>query len=96
MATKKITDERCTVEFRGVEFEISKKALRSVKVQKAMQAPDSPRDVYWALDMMCMGKSDEYFERMPDEDGEANAELGPDEDTLLEFVKAAVEAAAKN
>lgn len=97
MATsKKITDERCVIEFRGVEFEISKKALKSAKVQKAMQAPDSAKDFYWALDKFCLGHYNDYLMKMPNADGVVDEEFGADEDTVVEFVQAAAQAAAKN
>lgn len=96
-AKKKTTTTDCyIVEFRGVEFEISKKAWKSIKVQKACTAPESPKDSYWALDRICLGHLDEYLLKMPNENGEIDEELGADEDTLLEFIKVVAENVPKN
>lgn len=94
MATsKKITDERCVIEFRGVEFEISSKAWKSMKVQKALL---DVTQQFWALDKICLGHYDEYIEKMPDENGNVDEEYGASQDTLGAFLVACGEAVSKN
>lgn len=94
--TRKITDERMVVEFRGVKFEVSSKAWNSVSVQKACTAPDTAHDFFSALDKICLGHFDDYIFKMPDENGEVDEEFGAGKETLAEFVKAVAEASGKN
>lgn len=67
-------DERVTVEFRGEEFEASRTAYLSARVQRGLAvasdpSPASQRQAYDAIDAVCCGRSDEYMGRIPEEDG---------------------------
>lgn len=96
MAGRKVTDSRLVVEFRGGEFEVDKRALESFKVQKAMAcAGKDAAKAFWAIDMICCGRSDEYMSRIPDEDGNVS-ELGCTDEDFAAFMSAVSEAASKN
>lgn len=85
-----------TVEFRGGTYEVSVKAMHSMRVQKAMAMPDEDQAAFWrAMDAICNGKLDEYIDRMPDENGEVS-EYGASVEDMMAFFEAAAGAFGKN
>lgn len=85
----KKTDNIFTVDFRGEKFDVNRAALLSMKVQSAMTRGDEdPKAMYKAIDLICCGKSAEYFDRMPEEDGTVS-EFGATAETFAEFIQAA-------
>lgn len=92
------SDERVTVEFRGGEYEVSKTAYRSARVQRGLALGNDPAhqgDAYDAIDALCCGRSDEYMGRIPEEDGTVGP-YGCSNDAFAAFMAAAGEAIAKN
>ena len=83
--------DKMTVEFRGESFEVDRRALRSVKVLRALAGAGKDADRgYWAIDKVFCGDLDGVIERLPEEDGTVS-DLGASEDALgalLEFVAA--------
>lgn len=85
-----------TVEFRGGTYEVSVKALHSMRVQKAMAMPDDDQPAFWrALDAICNGHLDEYIDNMPDKNGNVS-EYGASVEDMMAFFQAASEAFGKN
>lgn len=85
-----------TVEFRGGTYEVSVKAMRSMRVQKAMAMPDDDQPAFWrALDAICNGHLDDYIDNMPDEDGNVS-EYGASVEDMMAFFQTATEAFGKN
>lgn len=93
-------DDRVTFEFRGVEFEVSRTAYLSARVQRGLavagdMAPASQRMAYDAMDAVCCGLLNEYMGIIPEEDGT----LGPygcSNEAFGAFMAAAGEAISKN
>lgn len=91
-------DERVTVEFRGGEYEVSKTAYRSARVQRGISLGSDPAhqsEAYAAIDALCCGRSDEYMGRIPEEDGTVGP-YGCSNEAFAAFMAAAGEAIAKN
>ena len=98
MGSRKLTDERIEVEFRGEAFEVSLSAYRSARVQKGLALagdPERQAEAYAAIDALCCGRSDEYMGRIPPESGEVGP-YGCSNEDLGAFLAEAVQAAAKN
>lgn len=94
MAEKKA--DTAVMEFRGGEYEVSVKAIRSMRVQKAMAMAGEDVQSYWrAMDAICCGRLDEYIERIPGEDGNVD-EYGASVDDMAEFFTAVAEKYGKN
>lgn len=96
----KVKDDRVKFEFRGHEFEVSRTAYLSARVQKGLALANDPdagsqKAAYAALDALCCGKSDEYMARIPEEDGS----LGPygcSNEAFGAFMSEAAKAIQKN
>lgn len=94
------TDDRVTFEFRGAEFEASRTAFLSARVQRGLavagdMAPASQRMAYDAMDAVCCGRLDEYMGRIPEEDGTLGL-YGCSNEAFAAFMAAAGEAVSKN
>ena len=94
------SDERVTFDFRGAEFEASRTAFLSARVQRGLavagdMAPASQRMAYEAMDAVCCGRLDEYMGRIPEEDG-ALGPYGCSNEAFGAFMAAAGEAISKN
>ena len=93
-------DEKVTLEFRGDEFEVSRTAYLSARVQRGLALsgdpdPESQKLAYAALDAVCCGRMDEYMGRIPEEGGEVGP-YGCSNEAFAAFMAAAGEAIAKN
>lgn len=92
MTTKKF-------EFRGGTYEVDLGAARSIRVQRDISLVGEPGHAakgWESFDKLFCGHLDEYFDRIPGEDGEIG-ECGCTDDDFVAFVRAASEAAnAKN
>ena len=87
---------KVTIEFRGAEFEVSAKAMYSMRVQKAMaMADEDMKGFLHALDLVCCGNLDGYIDRIPGEDGEV-CEYGASVDDMRAFLDAAADRLGKN
>lgn len=92
-------DERVTFEFRGAEYEVSKSAFLSARVQKGLAlasdpAPSSQKAAYTAIDALCCGRSDEYMGRIAEEDGSVGP-YGCSNEAFGAFMSAAGDAISK-
>lgn len=80
-------------EFDGKKYQINKKAIQSMKVQRAMAydgIPEKMHEVWDAMDEIFDGKTVEYMDELG-EDGQ-----GCSAERWGAFFQAAMEAAAKN
>lgn len=80
-------------EYNGREYEVSKAAIGSIKVQRAMAydgVPERMREVWDAIDLVFCGKTSEYMDALSDDP------MGPSAEEWTAFFQAAMEAAAKN
>lgn len=80
-------------EYEGREYEVSKAAISSIKVQRAMAydgVPERMREVWDAIDLVFCGKTSEYMDTLSDEP------TGPSAEQWTAFFQAAMEAATKN
>lgn len=91
-------DDRVTFDFRGGEYEVSRTAFLSARVQKGLALASDPAhqaDAYAAIDALCCGRSEEYMGRIPEEDGSVGP-YGASNEAFGAFMAAAAEAIAKN
>ena len=82
-----------TFEFDGGEYELSRAAIQSMKVQRAMAYdgdPEHMREVWDAIDLIFLGKTSEYMDRLA-----GGNPLGCPPGRWGEFFQATMEAAAK-
>lgn len=86
-------------EFRGGTYEVSVAAARSMRVQRDISLVGEPGHAakgWESFDKLFCGHLDEYFDRIPGDDGDVS-EFGCSDEDFAEFVKAAAGAAnAKN
>lgn len=86
-------------DFRGETFEVCVPAARSARVQRDLSlvgVPGHAAQGWDSYDKLFCGHLDEYFDRIPSEDGTVG-EFGCTDEDFVAFVRAAAEAAgAKN
>lgn len=94
--SRKITDERAIIVFRGQEFEVSIQACKSARVQMdILRSADNLDRFYEALDAIFCNNTRDYMNRAPEEDGSVSP-YGCSNETLGALATAAIEFAAKN
>lgn len=98
MAGKKGSPDVVSFEFRGQTFEASRSAYLSPRVQRGLAYGSDPgrqSEAWRAIDAVCMGRTDEYMSRIPEEDGTVG-EYGCSAEAWAEFSRAMGEAISKN
>lgn len=91
--SRKITDGRAVIAFRGEEFEVSTDAFNRPKFYALI---NDPATLSQGAEMLCLGHYVDYLERMPDEEGEADPVNGASIETLRAFIDECAGFAGKN
>lgn len=80
-----------TVEYKGARYEVSRSALLSMKVNRAMvNAEKDIKAAYAAMDAICRGNLDRYLDTLPEADGTVNP-YGASAEAFNQFLEAAAE-----
>lgn len=94
--SRKVSDTRAVIAFRGGEYEVSTQALKSSRVQLDIRNADEDLKAFdRAIDAVFLGNMREYMGRIPEEDGTVNP-YGCSNEALMALVVEAIGFAAKN